>query len=91
MYSCNIVRNIFNRAQTDTGVTSSSQAKPAVRGERDRPGVGRNAVPDERVPSSIGRASNPNKSEIPERAADRNRRGKAQRVGHKNHKNSYSN
>ena len=51
-----------------------------VRSERDRPGV-RNPVPhDERVPSSIGRAANPNKSEIPERAADRSRRGKTQRV-----------
>lgn len=90
MCSCDNVRNIFYRAQTDTGGSSSSQAKPAVRGERDRPGVGRNAVPDdERVPSSIGRASNPNKSEIPERAADRNRRGKAQRVGKKKkHKKS---
>lgn len=51
------------------------------RGERDRGGGVKNAIPnDERVPSSIGRASNPNKSEIPERAADRNRRGKTQRV-----------
>ena len=53
------------------------------RGERDRDrgGVIKNAIPnDERVPTSIGRASNPNKSEIPERAADRNRRGKTQRV-----------
>lgn len=53
------------------------------RGERDRDrgGVIKNAIPnDERVPTSIGRASNPNKAEIPERAADRNRRGKTQRV-----------
>ena len=73
--------NIFNRAATETSGTVSSQAKPIVRGERDKPGVIRNAIPnDERVPSSIGRASNPNKAEIPERAADRNRRGKTQRV-----------
>ena len=73
--------NIFNRAATETGGTVSSQAKPMGRGERDRGGVTRNAIPnDERVPSSIGRASNPNKSEIPERAADRSRRGKTQRV-----------
>lgn len=77
--------NIFNRAATETGGTVSSQAKPIGRGERDRDrdrgGVIKNAIPnDERVPSSIGRASNPNKSEIPERAADRNRRGKTQRV-----------
>lgn len=75
--------NIFNRAATETGGTVSSQAKPIGRGERDRDrgGVIKNAVPnDERVPSSIGRASNPNKAEIPERAADRNRRGKTQRV-----------
>lgn len=72
---------IFNRAATETGGTSSSQAKPIVRGEREKPGVTRNAIPnDERVPSSIGRASNPNKAEIPERAGDRSRRGKAQRV-----------
>ena len=51
------------------------------RGERERSGVIKNAIPnDERVPNSIGRASNPNKAEIPERAADRNRRGKTQRV-----------
>lgn len=51
------------------------------RGDRDRAGVIKNAIPnDERVPSSIGRASNPNKSEIPERAPDRSRRGKTQRV-----------
>lgn len=50
------------------------------RGERERSGVIKNTIPnDERVPNSIGRASNPNKAEIPERAADRNRRGKAQR------------
>jgi len=49
--------------------------------DRDRGGVIKNAIPnDERVPTSIGRASNPNKAEIPERAADRNRRGKTQRV-----------
>lgn len=75
--------NIFNRAATETGGTVSSQAKPMGRGERDRDrgGVIKNAIPnDERVPSSIGRASNPNKAEIPERAADRNRRGKTQRV-----------
>ena len=75
--------NIFNRAATETGGTMSSQAKPIGRGERDRDrgGVIKNAIPnDERVPSSIGRASNPNKAEIPERAADRNRRGKTQRV-----------
>jgi len=73
--------NIFNRAATETGGTVSSQAKPMGRGDRDRGGVIKNAVPnDERVPSSIGRASNPNKAEIPERAADRNRRGKTQRV-----------
>jgi len=75
--------NIFNRAATEAGGTVSSQAKPMGRGERDRDrgGVIKNAVPnDERVPSSIGRASNPNKAEIPERAADRNRRGKTQRV-----------
>lgn len=75
--------NIFNRAATETGGTVSSQAKPIGRGERDRDrgGVIKNAIPnDERVPSSIGRASNPNKAEIPERAADRNRRGKTQRV-----------
>ncbi|KAJ7379792.1 hypothetical protein OS493_012538 [Desmophyllum pertusum] len=74
-------RELPRRAATETGGTVSSQAKPTGRGERgERGGVIKNAVPnDERVPSSIGRASNPNKSEIPERAADRNRRGKAQR------------
>lgn len=72
--------NHLDRAATDSGGTAGSQAKPMVRSERDRPGV-RNPVPrDERVPASIGRAANPNKSEIPERAADRSRRGKTQRV-----------
>lgn len=66
---------------TETGGTVSSQGKPMGRGERERSGVIKNAIPnDERVPNSIGRASNPNKAEIPERAADRNRRGKTQRV-----------
>ena len=81
VYHYNKMINIFNRAATETSGTVSSQAKPIVRGERDKPGVIRNAIPnDERVPSSIGRASNPNKAEIPERAVDRNRRGKTQRV-----------
>ena len=70
------------RAATETGGSSSSQARPTARGEWEKPGVVRGAAPDdERVPSSIGRASNPNKSEIPERANDRTRRGKTQRVG----------
>ncbi|XP_022787177.1 MAP/microtubule affinity-regulating kinase 3-like isoform X5 [Stylophora pistillata] len=69
-----------SRAATETGGTASSQGKPMGRGERERSGVIKNTIPnDERVPNSIGRASNPNKAEIPERAADRNRRGKAQR------------
>lgn len=69
-----------SRAATETGGTVSSQGKPMGRGERERSGVIKNAIPnDERVPNSIGRASNPNKAEIPERAADRNRRGKTQR------------
>lgn len=69
-----------SRAATETGGTTSSQGKPMGRGERERSGVIKNTIPnDERVPNSIGRASNPNKAEIPERAADRNRRGKAQR------------
>nr|XP_058947558.1 MAP/microtubule affinity-regulating kinase 3-like isoform X5 [Pocillopora verrucosa] len=73
-------QNIPNRAATETGGTVSSQGKPMGRGERERSGVIKNAIPnDERVPNSIGRASNPNKAEIPERAADRNRRGKTQR------------
>ena len=78
--SYNLKLNHLDRAATESGGTAGGQAKPVVRSERDRPGV-RNAVPnDERVPSSIGRAANPNKSEIPERAADRSRRGKTQRV-----------
>ncbi|XP_078349205.1 MAP/microtubule affinity-regulating kinase 3-like isoform X2 [Oculina patagonica] len=73
-------RELPRRAATETGGTVSSQWKPMGRGERDRAGVVKNAIPnDERVPSSIGRASNPNKAEIPERAGDRNRRGKTQR------------
>ncbi|XP_073249315.1 MAP/microtubule affinity-regulating kinase 3-like isoform X7 [Porites lutea] len=66
------------RAATESGGTAGGQAKPVVRSERDRPGV-RTVPNDERVSSSIGRAANPNKSEIPERAADRSRRGKTQR------------
>lgn len=78
--SRNLKLNHLDRAATESSGTAGGQAKPVVRSERDRPGV-RNAVPnDERVPSSIGRAANPNKSEIPERAADRSRRGKTQRV-----------
>lgn len=70
----------ITRAATETGGSSSSQARPTARGEWEKPGVVRGAAPDdERVPSSIGRASNPNKSEIPERANDRTRRGKTQR------------
>ncbi|XP_068689499.1 MAP/microtubule affinity-regulating kinase 3-like isoform X5 [Montipora foliosa] len=70
----------ITRAATETGGSSSSQARPTARGEWEKPGVVRSAAPDdERVPSSIGRASNPNKSEIPERANDRTRRGKTQR------------
>jgi len=71
--------NHLDRAATESGGTAGGQAKPVVRSERDRPGV-RPVPNDERVPSSIGRAANPNKSEIPERAADRSRRGKTQRV-----------
>ena len=68
------------RAVTETAATVTSQGKPTVRGDRER-SSGTNAVPgDERVPSSVGRASNPNKAEIPERAGDRSRRGKTQRV-----------
>ncbi|XP_068729202.1 MAP/microtubule affinity-regulating kinase 3-like isoform X3 [Montipora capricornis] len=70
----------ITRAATETGGSSSGQARPTARGEWEKPGVVRSAAPDdERVPSSIGRASNPNKSEIPERANDRTRRGKTQR------------
>ena len=75
----NVTLNHLDRAATESGGTAGGQAKPVVRSERDRPGV-RTVPNDERVPSSIGRAANPNKSEIPERAADRSRRGKTQRV-----------
>ncbi|XP_073249310.1 serine/threonine-protein kinase MARK2-like isoform X2 [Porites lutea] len=71
-------RELPRRAATESGGTAGGQAKPVVRSERDRPGV-RTVPNDERVSSSIGRAANPNKSEIPERAADRSRRGKTQR------------
>ncbi|XP_067029467.1 serine/threonine-protein kinase MARK2-like isoform X11 [Acropora muricata] len=68
----------ITRAATEAGGSSSGQTKP--RSDWDKTGASRGVAPDEeRVPSSIGRASNPNKSEIPERAPDRSRRGKPQR------------
>ncbi|XP_028513871.1 MAP/microtubule affinity-regulating kinase 3 isoform X3 [Exaiptasia diaphana] len=53
------------------------QGRPSTRPGMDRQASG--PVPEERLPTTIGRASNPNKAEIPEREDNSRSRGRAQR------------
>ncbi|XP_031564129.1 serine/threonine-protein kinase MARK2-like isoform X2 [Actinia tenebrosa] len=73
-------RQPTQRAHRPSATADSSIPTPQVR-TSTRPGADRQTGPaqEERLPTTVGRAANPNKAEIPEREDNTRSRGRAQR------------